>query len=205
MAKAKSLADFFSEDERLNRQLVKNGILHYSKERNTWIIGGSRWGVKINPNSVRPHTPWEIAVHECGHAVALLATKLRFEYVELSLDQEVNAQVVCKDSNMKDPDDTEEVHRWAKKQVLVSASGPIAASIIQYGIYNAWEQCAPDVIQIGTIEAAFFSVGRITIFIGEARDNIEKNWQCVLAIAKELVVRQKLSYDDCLEILKNAA
>jgi hypothetical protein len=45
----------------------------------------------------------------------------------------------------------------------------------------------------------------MTVFIEEAKDNIEKNWRPVLAIANELIVRRKLSYDDCLEILKNAA
>jgi hypothetical protein len=178
-------------------ELLRIGLLKISEQSGEPVVNDcSRWGIEFHPNGVTPHTEWDVAVHEVGHAVAALAVRLEFDCIEHTFENPIKGGIRLKEISQNDFKNRDEMWTHAWKKLCCLTGGPIATSILRHGHPRSWEECGNDVLELWSSESYF----RIEEIIEDGVKGVQGNWKNVLALAEALQKRRKLTYAECLEI-----
>ena len=145
------------------------------------------WGIDMWSKGERPNTKYEVAIHECGHAVAIMALGMEFEYIKLGGKPGVLGGVIAA-LETEDP--------------VVKAAGPLATSYEKRGNWTTWQQCWDDVSFLALLEREGEDV---LAAISEAQEILTESWGVVEKMLTRLLNNGKLSFEQCRIYLPDSA
>ena len=156
-------------------------------------VSGKRWGIDYQLENYLGDDPLTAAIHAAGAAIVFIDRGSRFKRLRVTSNgASVDKNDATPIANFSYDSDTD---------CFASAGGPIATSLYLHGNTKTWRERAYDSFLVLCQLEMRNSYRAVENMIKVATAIVEARWPDVKSIAKCLVKRETVSYEECIELL----